>query len=141
MNIVAQRCIGCGECIATCRFDAVKYDFSADEGFLQKSMAEHAWGAVIHKPGKCFYINVLMNMTKNCDCLVKKPDDKLIPDLGILAAYDPVAIDKATQDLTKTAYGHTLGHLAFPERNAAIQLEHAAQIGMGSLQYELTEVF
>ncbi|QDR81675.1 Electron transport complex subunit RsxB [Sporomusa termitida] len=141
MYIADNRCIGCGECIAVCRFDAVTYDFTADEGFLQKSMAEHAWGAVINKPGKCFYINVLLNMTKHCDCLVKQPADNLIPDLGILAAWDPVAIDKATQDLTKAAYGHTLGQLAFPERNAAIQMEHAAHIGMGSLEYELIEVF
>ncbi|WP_093795626.1 DUF362 domain-containing protein [Sporomusa acidovorans] len=69
--IVADKCIGCGECIATCRFDAVKYNFNADEGYLQKSMAEHACGAVIDKPGKCFYFNVLINMTQNCDCLVR----------------------------------------------------------------------
>lgn len=138
--IVADKCIGCGECIATCRFDAVKYNFNADEGYLQKSMAEHACGAVIDKPGKCFYFNVLINMTQNCDCLVKKPDAKLIPDLGILASKDPVAIDQATQDLTRAAFGHPLGYLAFPQRNACIQIEHAAQIGMGSMEYELIEV-
>ncbi|WP_371379935.1 DUF362 domain-containing protein [Sporomusa aerivorans] len=139
-SIVESKCVGCGECIATCRFDAVKYDFGADEGFLQKSMAEHAYGAVIGKPGKCFYFNVLMNMTKNCDCLVKHPAVKLVPDLGILASSDPVAIDKATQDLTAAAYGSTLGRLAFPERNSGIQIEHAAQIGMGLLDYELIEI-
>ncbi|WP_143122612.1 hypothetical protein [Sporomusa acidovorans] len=70
----------------------------------------------------------------------KKPDAKLIPDLGILTSNDPVAIDQATQDLTRAAYGQTLGHLAFPQRNACIQIEHAAQIGMGSMEYELIEV-
>lgn len=103
-------------------------------------MAEHALGAVIDKPGKCFYFNVLTNMTQNCDCLVKSPGEKLIPDLGILASSDPVAIDQVTQDLTKAVYGHTLGHLAFPQRNASIQIEHAAKIGMGSMEYELIEV-
>lgn len=138
--IKPNQCIGCGECLAVCRFDAVKYDFSADAGFLQKSMAEYAYGSVIDKPGKCFYFNVLMNMTRECDCRVKDPQDKLVPDFGILASSDPVAIDKATQDLTAAVYGQTLGHLAFPERNAMIQIEHAAKIGMGSLQYNLIEV-
>ncbi|TWH49217.1 DUF362 domain-containing protein [Sporomusa sp. KB1] len=138
--ILEEKCIGCGECIATCRFDAVKYNFNADEGYLQKSMAEHAYGAVIDKLGKCFYFNVLINMTQNCDCLVKSPGEKLIPDLGILASSNPVAVDQATQDLTKAAYGHTLGHLSFPQRNASIQIEHAAKIGMGSMEYELIEI-
>ena len=139
--IVADKCLGCGECIAVCKFDAVKYDFSADNGFLQKSMAEHAYGAIIGKPGKCFYFNVLTNITQECDCRVKGPDaDLLIPDLGILASDDPVAIDKATQDLTAEAHGHPLGHLAFPQRDAMIQIEHAAKIGMGSLKYELIEI-
>jgi len=138
--IVAEKCIGCGECIATCRFDAVKYDFGADQGYLQKSMAEHAYGAVIDKPGKCFYFNVLTDMTQHCDCLVKCPDEKFIPDLGILASVDPVAIDQATEDLTAAAYGNPLGKLAFPEKNSAIQLEHAEKIGMGSRNYELIEI-
>ena len=138
--IASEKCIGCGECVANCRFDAVKCDFGAEEGRLQKSMAEHAYGAMINKRGHCYFINVLTNMTRNCDCLTKNPDQKLIPDLGILASSDPVAIDKATQDLTEAAYGHTLGHLAFPQRNAEIQILHAAKIGMGSLEYELIEL-
>jgi uncharacterized Fe-S center protein len=138
--VVADRCVGCGECIATCRFDAVKYDFGADAGYLQKSMAEHAYGAVIGKPGRCFYFNVLTNMTQNCDCLTKTPAAKLIPDIGILASTDPVAIDKATLDLTAAANGDTLARLAFPQRDADIQVNHAAKIGMGSLDYLLKEI-
>ncbi|MDR7866612.1 MAG: DUF362 domain-containing protein [Sporomusaceae bacterium] len=138
--IAADKCVGCGECLAVCRFDAVKYDFGADKGFLQKAMAEYAYGAVIGKPGKCFYFNVLTNMTKDCDCLVKSPTTKMVADVGILASSDPVAIDQATQDLTAAAYGHPLGHLAFPERDSTIQIEHAAKIGMGSTRYKLIEL-
>jgi uncharacterized Fe-S center protein len=138
--ITPEKCVGCGECLAVCRFDAVKYDFGADKGFLQKAMAEYAYGAVIGKPGKCCYFNVLTDMTKDCDCLVKNPVNKMIPDIGILASCDPVAIDKATQDLTAAAYGQPLGQLAFPERNGTIQIEHAAQLGMGSLNYSLKEI-
>ncbi len=138
--IIPEKCIGCGECIATCRFDAVKYDFGADQGYLQKSMAEHAYGAVIDKPGKCFYFNILTDMTQHCDCLLKCPGDKLIPDLGILASVDPVAIDQATHDLTTEAYGNGLGQIAFPEKNGLIQLEHAEKIGMGTRKYELVKI-
>lgn len=139
--ILTDKCLGCGECLAVCRFDAVKYDFGADAGFLQKSMAEHAYGSVIGKQGKCFYFNVLMKMTRDCDCLVKTSGAQpLIPDLGILASSDPVAIDKATQDLIAAAHGQTLSNLAFPQRNGTIQIEHAAKIGMGSLHYQLFDV-
>ncbi|MBP2639793.1 MAG: rsxB 6 [Firmicutes bacterium] len=138
--IVPEKCIGCGECIATCRFDAVKYDFGTDQGYLQKSMAEHACGAVIDKPGKCLYFNVLTDMTQHCDCLLKCPGEKLIPDLGILASVDPVAIDQATHDLTTEAYGSGLGQLAFPEKNGMTQIEHAEKIGMGTRQYKLIEI-
>lgn len=138
--IVPEKCIGCGECIATCRFDAVKYDFGADQGYLQKSMAEHAYGAIIDKLDKCFYFNILTDMTQHCDCLLKCPGEKLIPDLGILASVDPVAIDQATHDLTTEVHGNGLGQIAFPEKNGLIQLEHAEKIGMGTRKYELVKV-
>jgi uncharacterized protein len=138
--IVSEKCVGCGECIATCRFDAVKYDFGADQGYLQKSMAEHAYGAIIDKPRKCLFINVLTDMTQHCDCILKCSGEKLIPDLGIIASVDPVAVDQATHDLTTEAYGRGLGELAFPEKNGLTQIEHAEKIGMGTRQYELIKV-
>jgi len=137
--IVAEKCIGCGECLAVCRFDAVKYDWGAEPGYLQKSMAEHAYGVVKEKAGKCFYINVLVDMTKDCDCFgVDQP--KLIPDIGILASIDPVAVDKATLDITADIHRQTLAELSYIKQNAMIQITHAAKIGMGSLEYELIEV-
>ncbi|MDR3564586.1 MAG: DUF362 domain-containing protein [Negativicutes bacterium] len=137
--IISEKCIGCGECLAMCRFDAVKYDWGAESGFMQRSMAEHAYGVVKEKPGKCFYFNVLVDMTKDCDCFdtVQK---KMIPDLGILASADPVAIDKATLDLTAAAHGKTLAEMSYTRHDAMVQVGHAAKIGMGSLEYELIEV-
>lgn len=137
--IVAEKCIGCGECLAVCRFDAVKYDWNAESGFMQQSMAEHAYGAVIGKPGKCFYFNVLIDMTKDCDCFSVK-QSKLIPDIGILASSDPVAVDKATLDLTAKAHGKTLAELSYAQLDAMVQISHAAKIGMGSLDYQLVTV-
>ena len=137
--IVADKCIGCGECIAVCRYDAVKFDWGAESGVMQRSMAEHAYGVTKEKAGKCFFFNVLVGMTKDCDCFnVAQP--KLIPDLGLLASNDPIAIDKATLDLTAKVHGKTLVQLSYKHHDGLTQLEHGAKIGMGSLDYELIEV-
>jgi uncharacterized Fe-S center protein len=137
--IMTEKCIGCGECLAMCRFDAVSYDWGAESGFMQRSMAEHAYGVVAGKQGKCFFFNVMVDMTKECDCFSVE-QHKMIPDIGILASSDPVAIDKATIDLTTKAHGKSLAEMAYAKLNGMIQIEHAAKIGMGSLEYELIEV-
>lgn len=134
--INSERCIGCGECLAVCSFDSVKYDWDANPTYLQQSMAEHAYGAVKNKLARSFFINVLVDMTKDCDCASKR-QEKLIPDVGILASADPVAVDLATLDLTAKANGKHLTALAYPEHDPMVQLRHAAKIGMGSLEYEL----
>lgn len=135
-HINADRCIGCGECLAVCRFDSVKYDWDANPTYLQRSMAEHAYGSVKNKLEKSFFINVLVDMTKDCDCFSVR-QEKMIPDVGIIASSDPVAVDVATLDLTARANGKNLTELAYPEHDAMVQLRHAAKIGMGSLEYEL----
>jgi len=137
--IVKERCIGCGECLAVCRFDAVKYDWGRESGFLQKSMAEHACGVLQGKQGKCFFFNVAIDMTKDCDCF-NVNQTKMIPDIGILASSDPVAIDKATLDLTAAAHGKNLAQMSYAHHNAMLQIEHAAKLGMGTLEYELIEI-
>jgi len=137
--ILAETCIGCGECLAVCGFDAVKYDWDAESGYMQRSMAEHAYGAVIQKGEKAFYFNVLIDMTKDCDCFSVK-QEKLIPDMGILASADPVAVDKATLDLTAAAHGKTLAELSYAHHDALIQVRHAQEIGMGSMDYELIKI-
>ena len=135
--IVAEKCIGCGECLAVCRYDAVKHNWGVGSLQMQKSMAEHAYGAV--KGRKCYFFNVLVDMTADCDCLDEE-QAKLLPDLGILGSADPVAIDRATLDLTEKANGRSLARLAHENLDPLVQLEHAAKLGMGSMEYELTEV-
>lgn len=132
-----ERCIGCGECLAVCNFGSVKFDWDANPTYLQQSMAEHAYGSVKSKlENKVLFINVLVDMTKDCDCASKR-QEKLIPDVGILASSDPVAVDMATLDLTAKANGKHLTALAYPEHDPMVQLRHAAKAGMGSLEYEL----
>jgi len=137
--INAEHCIGCGQCLAVCNFDSVRYDWNADPEYLQKAMAEHAYGSVKNKLDRTFYFNVLVDMTKDCDCASKK-QEKLIPDVGILASTDPVAIDVATLDLTKQANGKHLTATAYPRHDPLIQLRHAEKVGLGSTTYELVQL-
>jgi len=138
-HIDASRCIGCGECLTVCRFEAIKYDWGADPAYLQKAMAEYAYGSVKAKAGRTFHFNIMVNMTKDCDCISRK-QEKLIPDLGILASADPVAVDAATLDLTAKAHAANLAILSHPRHDPYIQLRHAAKVGMGSLDYSLVHV-
>jgi uncharacterized Fe-S center protein len=102
-------------------------------------MAEHALGVVRNKREKCLFISFLTDMTRDCDC-VNKSQTVLIPDIGICASTDPVAIDQAVLDLTAKEHGKHIGQLSYPQFDPAIQIEHAEKIGMGSRDYILEEI-
>lgn len=132
-----DKCVGCGQCLTVCRFDAVKFDWGRESSLIQKDVAEHALGAV--KDKKAFYINVLINMTIDCDCF---PVDqkKIMADIGIMGSWDPVALDQASLDLTKEENGVNLAKASYPALNPEIQLNHGEKIGLGSRSYELKTV-
>lgn len=132
-------CIGCGECLTLCKFSAIKFNWGVGSHDLQKMMAEYALGALSNKKGKALFINVLTDMTKDCDCMsvTQKP---IIDDIGILVGTDPVAIDQATLDLTQNANKENLGRLTHPTLDPEIQLEHAEKIGLGIRKYKLIEI-
>lgn len=134
--ILKEKCIGCGECAAVCRFEAVEYDYSAQSGVLERQMAEHALGAVQAKRNKSVFINVAVNMTKDCDCL-HAAQSRLLPDVGVFAALDPVAVDQACLDMIRKIQGRNLPDLAYPQLDSSIQLEHGEKIGLGSRKYRL----
>jgi uncharacterized Fe-S center protein len=138
-KILPEKCVGCAECFTVCRYDAIKYNWGVGSETLQKRMAEHAYGVVKDKKDRCFYINVLVSMTRDCDCMaVDQP--KSIPDIGLLVSRDPVAIDKATFDLIGRVNEPGQVKKTFQNLNPLIQIEHAVKIGMGQLEYELVEV-
>jgi uncharacterized Fe-S center protein len=137
--ILLERCIGCGECLAVCRHDAVETNCDTDSPDIQKRMAEHAFGAVIGKKGKCVYINMLIDMTAECDCMAVK-QKRVVPDIGILLSDDPVAVDQATLDLTRERFGTDLGRISQPDLNPDLQLAHAEKIGMGTRSYKLKTI-
>ena len=138
-RIDGDRCHGCGECLAVCRYGAVRFDWKKDSETLQKSIAEHAYGVVKDREGKCFYINVLVDMTKECDCCPFE-QQKIVGDLGIMASDDPVALDSATLDLTRERYGKDLSELSQSKPNPMMQIRHAEKLGMGTSRYTLRSI-
>lgn len=137
--VIDQKCcIGCGECLTVCRFDAVKYDWQVGGTDLQMRMAEHAMGVVYNKQDKMGYINYLLSVTKDCDCF-GKVQSMMFPDIGILASFDPVALDAATLDLIERETGRTLTDQSHPHTDPWIQIHHGEKIGLGSSDYRLVE--
>ena len=142
-------CVGCGECLTVCKPKAVGINWKTELKPFNERMAEYAYGAVYDKQNHVGYINFLLNITPDCDC-VPWSDAPLVPDIGILASTDPVALDSACYDLVNQATGHAHSHLQCghtPGENkftgvwqhtcGEVQLDHAAKIGLGTREYEL----
>ncbi|MCK4761671.1 MAG: DUF362 domain-containing protein [Candidatus Aminicenantes bacterium] len=129
-----KSCIGCAECLAVCRFDAVGYNWSATFVQLQQKIVEHAMGVAEANKGKTIYFNFLNRITKDCDC-VGGPEI-IVPDIGVLISYDPVAIDAASLDLVEQTAGKKLSQIAYdiPYKS---QIEYARELGFGNPDYEL----
>ena len=137
--IVMEKCIGCGECLTVCPTAAVKFAWKQETGKFQEMMAEFALGVSQALKGKIVYINVLLHVTKDCDC-IGKSQNPVAPDIGILASTDPVAIDSASLSLFAKHAGKVLTDISYPDISGMEQLKHAEKIGLGSTSFDLTEV-
>jgi uncharacterized Fe-S center protein len=134
-RIIDERCIGCGECLVVCNFGAVKMKWDGDALRVQEKMAEYAYAVLKSVKKKAGFINYLIKITKDCDCMSE--NGKIIAaDLGILASLDPVAVDKASVDLLVEAGGRDFLREAI-DVDWSAQLRHAEKIGLGSMEYEL----
>lgn len=140
-HIDQDKCIGCAECVAVCRFDAVQYDWQQENAILQKSVAEHALGAIKGKEGRGAFFNFVIAVTKDCDCFGQADMPTIVSDIGILASTDPVAVDKAAIDLVEQHGGKDMAGLIGDKKlDWSYQIEHAVQIGLGCADYDLVEV-
>ncbi len=134
-------CIGCAECVAVCRFGAMQFDWGQESPNLQKSMAEHALGALKDKEGRAAFFNFAVSVTKDCDCFDSPDMPRIVEDIGILASDDPVAVDKASIDLVEQRAGERVGPLIQnPSLDPRHQIEHAERIGLGQAKYQLVTV-
>jgi uncharacterized Fe-S center protein len=106
--------------------------------FLE-SMAEAAKSVADDKGENILYINVMNRLSVDCDC-DSNPAEPDMHDIGILASLDPVALDKACVDLVYAAPDGKSLIERIESRNGTLTLTHAAQIGLGSLEYELVSI-
>ena len=115
--------------------------WGSDHDSFLESMADAATSVVDFFKGNIVYINVMKNMSVDCDCCAKA-EDPCIGDIGILASLDPVAIDKACLDLVYACDDKNKGHLIerIETRNGAHTIDAAAELGLGSKEYELITV-
>ena len=115
--------------------------WSSDHDSFLESMADAAKSVMDHFKGNLIYVNVMMNMSVDCDCCAVA-EDPCMGDIGILVSTDPVAIDQACIDLVNASPDPGKDHLLerINSRNGVHTIEAAAALGYGSREYTLVEV-
>ena len=115
--------------------------WTADHDSFLESMADAAANIVDYFNGNLLYVNVMKNMSVDCDCCAKA-EAPCIADIGILVSTDPVAIDQACIDLVYACSDPGKPHLIerIESRNGVLTIEAAAALGCGSREYDLVEV-
>ena len=154
-SINQNKCVGCGRCIGVCPKDAVKPAEDESCDILNKKIAEYSKAVVDGRPA--FHISLVMDVSPNCDCHAEN-DLPIVPDVGMFASFDPVALDVACADavnaqpiiqgsvLTDPDHEghqhecHDHFHFSHPNTDWKVCIEHAEKIGLGTSEYELIEV-
>ena len=115
--------------------------WTADHDKFLMSMADSAGSVIDFFDGRIAYINVMANMSVDCDCCAVA-EDPCMGDIGILASLDPVAIDKACLDLVYASEDEGKAHLIkrIESKNGILTTNSAAELGLGSTEYDLCEV-
>ena len=150
-----ENCVGCGRCLGACNFDAIAFtNFAANE-LLNRRMAEYTKAVVDGRP--CFHVSLVVDVSPNCDCHGEN-DVPILPDLGMFASFDPLALDQACVDACLQApplpgsqlaanlakRGFVDHHDHFTNSTPASEwrtcLEHAEKIGLGTRAYELVRM-
>jgi len=115
--------------------------WTADHDSFLESMADAAQSVIDYFHGQVAYVNVMKNMSVDCDCCAVA-EDPCIADIGILVSLDPIAIDQACVDLVKASSDPGKEHLLerITSRNGEHTIEAAAALGFGTREYELIEI-
>ncbi len=146
-SIDQSLCVGCGRCIGVCPTDAIEPTGDNSEEDLSKRMAEYAVAALAGKPH--FHVSLVVEVSPLCDCHSSN-DVAIVPDVGMFASFDPVALDQACAEavlrqpvqrgsVLEQAKGRTGDYFSqiHPVTNWRTALDHAAALGLGSTEYEL----
>ena len=155
MSINTENCVGCGRCLGACNFDAIKFsNWSASEE-LNCRMAEYTKAVVNGRP--CFHISLVIDVSPNCDCHCEN-DAPILPNIGMFASFDPLALDQACVDaciaatplpnnqladnISKPGFIDHHDHFtnSTPESEWRTCLAHSEKIGLGTREYELITI-
>lgn len=152
MTVDVKNCVGCGRCIGACNFDAIEFVNSAATKELNCRMAEYTKAVVDGRPN--FHISLVLDVSPNCDCHPEN-DAPILPNIGMFASFDPLALDQACADaclkatpLPNSQLSDNYSHHDFcdhhdhfenttPNSEYKTCLAHAEKIGLGSREYEL----
>jgi len=145
-----DKCVGCGRCIGACNFDVINPWGDQANDLLNYKIAEYSLAVLKDRPN--FHISLVMDVSPNCDCHAEN-DIPIVPNVGMFASFDPVALDVACADavnrqpmlqnsmLSERKHVH---HDHFtdlhPTTNWKSSIEHAVKLGLGSDQYELITI-
>ena len=152
MYVHNDNCVGCGRCLGACNFDAISFGEDNANEMLCCRMAEYTKAVVDGRPQ--FHISLIVDVSPNCDCHSEN-DAPILPNIGMFASFDPLALDQACVDACLRANPmpnsqlwdnlHKPGFADWgdPFRNSTPEsewracLDHAEKIGLGSREYEL----
>jgi len=145
------KCVGCAECLLVCPYGNIQIQWNESIPVFLKKMMEYAYGVMKFKKDRSVFINFITQVSPACDCYGHN-DLPIVGDLGILASRDPVAIDQACVDLVIGSPGFAGSALkdlsagsdkfkdVYPQVDWPLQLEYAAQLGIGVREYELVKI-
>ena len=150
-HIDHNKCVGCGRCIAVCPKDAVQINWDESTTNLNYKIAEYTKAVVDGRP--CFHVSLVMDVSPNCDCHGEN-DVPIVPNVGMFASFDPVALDQACIDavLAQPKMPNSVigsgeacqceDHFkaAHPDTDWEAALIHSEKIGLGSREYELVKI-
>ena len=155
MSINTQNCVGCGRCIGACNFDAIAFANYAATKDLNSTMAEYTKAVIQNRPN--FHVSLIVDVSPNCDCHAEN-DAPILPNIGMFASFDPLALDQACVDACLKATPLPNSQLAeamekedfcdhhdhfentTPNSEYKTCLAHAEKIGLGTREYEIVVV-
>ena len=145
-----SKCVGCGRCIAVCARNAITVNFDESHTNLSRKISEYTKAVVDGRP--CFHISLVIDVSPNCDCRAEN-DAAIVPNVGMFASFDPVALDMACVDAVNTqpilrgsaadigdCHDQDHFHCIHPDTDWMSCLEHAEKLGLGTREYELIKI-
>ncbi len=145
-----SKCVGCGRCIAVCARNAITVNIDESNTNLSRKISEYAKAVVDGRP--CFHISLIIDVSPNCDCRAEN-DAAIVPNVGMFASFDPVALDMACVDAVNTqpilrgsaadigdCHDQDHFHCIHPDTDWMSCLEHAEKLGLGTREYELIKI-